>query len=117
MDKSIRDIRNFVVKQMLKSDWTSEGRNDYYTNKLLSIKKDFDKSIWVFSFDNGSFHSFNDLGINKYILYILLLFVKNSDRKRKESLKSEKLRNEWQYFLNKNKDIDRDNKIKKIINR
>lgn len=115
MDKSVRDIRSFVIKQMLKSEWSSEGRNNYFTNKFISIKKDFDKSIWVFAFETGSFHSFDNIGINKYILYILLFFVKRSDKKRKDSLKNDKLKSEWRYFLDKNKDIDRDNKIKKIV--
>ena len=115
MDKSVRDIRSFVIKQMLNSEWSSEGRNNYYTNRIISIKKDFDKSIWVFSFESGSFHPFDNLGINRYILFILLYFVKRSDKKRKDSLKNDKLKSDWLYFLDKNKDIDRDNKIKKII--
>lgn len=115
MDKSVRDIRNFVIKQMLNSEWSSEGRNDFYTNNIISIKKDFDKSIWVFCFENGSFHTFKNLGINKYILYLLLFFVKRSNNKRKDSLKNDKLKSDWQSFLNKNKDLSRDEKIKKII--
>jgi len=116
MDNSLKDIRRFIIKQIIKSSWSSEGRSDFYSNGVVSIKKDFDKSIWTFSLQNGNFYSFKDIGINKYILYFLLFFVKHSDRKRKELLKSENIRNEWVGFLKRNKDIDRDNKINKIIN-
>lgn len=116
MDKSVKDIRSFVIKQMLSSEWTSSGRSDFYSSDFLTIKKDFDKSIWVFSIQDGTYHEFKDLGINKLFLYILIFFVKRSDKKRVESRRYDKLKNEWTKFLSKNKDIDRDNKLNKIIN-
>lgn len=116
MDNSLKDIRSFIIRQILKTSWSSEGRTNFYSNGVLYLKIDYDKSVWVFSLDGSSYHTISSIGINKYIFYVLLFFVKRSDEKRKESLKSEKLRSEWNSFLKRNKHIDRDNKIDKLIN-
>lgn len=94
MNKSLKDIRIFVIRQILETDWSSEGRSNYYTNSVVSFKKDFDSDFWVFSFDNSSYHTVKSIGINKYIFYILLFLMKRSDKKRKELQKTENIRND-----------------------
>lgn len=116
MDKSIRDIRRFVVNLMITSEWSTQGRSNFYTTKNLNIKKDFDNGGWLFSINEGnSYHRFVDIKLNKIFVYILLIFVKHSVKKQSENRKHDKLKNEWSNFLKSNKEIDRDNKINKII--
>lgn len=116
MDKSIKDIRKFIISQMISSEWTTQGRSNFYSTKHLNLKKDFDNGIWLFSInEGGSYHSFNDIKIGKIFVYLLLLFVKRSVKVQTENRKHDKLKSEWSNFLKSNKDIDRDNKINKIV--
>lgn len=118
MDKTLKDLRNFIIKEAFNSDWETEGRKDYYTTKYISIKKGFDDDSWYFRLNGGAdkFHSLKSIGINKFILYFLFIFIKRNIKINLKIRKDDGLRNEWNSFLNKNKDINRDQKINKIIN-
>jgi hypothetical protein len=117
MDRTLRDLRNFIIKEVFNGNWETEGRKDYYTTNYISIKKGFDDDGWYFRLNGGAdkFHSFKSIGVNRFVLYFLFLFIKRNIKVNAEKRKNDGLRNEWNKFLNNNKDINRDQKIDKII--
>ena len=121
MDNVIKDLRRFIIKEIVSSEsqWSTEGRKEYYATKYVSIKRGFEDDSWHFKLNGGpdKFHSFKSIGLNKYIIYILFIFIKRNINKSTEMRKNDGLKNEWNNFLNNNKDINRDNKINKIINK
>lgn len=122
MDSTIKDLRKFIVKEMINLEdhkWSTEGRKDFYTTKYVSIKKSFDDDSWCFKLNGGpdKFHSFKSIGISKYFLYLLFIFVKINIKRSVEMRKNDGLKSEWNRFLDDNKDINRDEKIEKIIKR
>ena len=119
MESTLKDLRKFVIKEIINknSQWSTEGRKEYYTTKYVSIKKNFDTDLWQFKLNGGidKFFDFKSIGINKYLVYILFLFIKRNINKQANIRKIESLINAWGYFLNNNKDIKRSDKIDKII--
>jgi hypothetical protein len=122
MDSTIKDLRKFIIKEMVSFEdhkWSTEGRKEYYTTKYVSIKKSFEDDSWCFKLNGGpdKFHTFKSIGINKYVLYFLFLFIKRNIKRSVEMRKNDGLKNEWNRFLDDNKDVNRDEKIDKIIKR
>jgi len=119
MESTLKDLRKFVIKEIINknSQWSTEGRKEYYTTKYVSIKKNFDTDLWQFKLNGGvdKFFDFKSIGINKYFVYILFLFIKRNINKQANIRKNESLITAWGYFLNNNKDIKRNDKINKII--
>jgi len=119
MESTLKDLRKFVIKEIINknSEWSTEGRKEYYTTKYVSIKKNFDTDLWQFKLNGGvdKFFDFKSIGINKYFVYILFLFIKRNINKQANIRKNESLITAWGYFLNNNKDIKRNDKINKII--
>jgi hypothetical protein len=119
MESTLKELRKFVIKEIINrnSQWSTEGRKEYYTTKYVSIKKNFDTDLWQFKLNGGvdKFFDFKSIGINKYFVYILFIFIKRNINKQANIRKSESLITAWDYFLNNNKDIKRNDKINKII--
>jgi hypothetical protein len=119
MESTLKDLRKFVIKEIINknSQWSTEGRKEYYKTKCVSIKKNFDTDLWQFKLNGGvdKFFDFKSIGINKYFVYILFLFIKRNINKQANIRKNESLITAWGYFLNNNKDIKRNDKINKII--
>ncbi len=119
MDSSIRDLRKFIIKEIISSDsqWSTEGRTDYYSTKYISFKKSFDTGLWQFNLSSGDskFYDFKTIGINNFFLKILFFFIKRNISKQLNIRKNESLSNAWNNFLKSNKEINRDSKIDKII--
>lgn len=119
MEIALKELRKFVIKEIINknSQWSTEGRKEYYSTKYVSIKKNFDTSLWQFKLNGGfdKFFDFNSIGINKYFVYILFLFIKRNINKQTNIRKNEILISSWDHFLNNNKDIKRNDKIDKII--
>lgn len=119
MEIALKELRKFVIKEIINknSQWSTEGRKEYYSTKYVSIKKNFDTNLWQFKLNGGfdKFFDFNSIGINKYFVYILFLFIKRNINKQTNIRKNEILISSWDHFLNNNKDIKRDEKINKII--
>jgi hypothetical protein len=119
MESTLRELRKFLIKEIINknSEWSTEGRKEYYMTKYVSIKKNFDTGLWQFKLNGGydKFFDFKSIGINKYFVYILFLFIKRNINKQTNIRKNESLLNSWNSFLNSNKEIKRDNKINKII--
>ena len=119
MESTLKDLRKFVIKEIINknSQWSTEGRKEYYTTKYVSIKKNFDTDLWQFKLNGGvdKFFDFKSISINKYFVYILFLFIKRNINKQANIRKNESLISSWDHFLNNNKDIKRNDKINKII--
>jgi len=119
MNSTIKDLRRFIVKEIINSEsqWSTEGRSNYYSTKYVSIKKNFDTGLWQFnlSSSDSKFYDFKSIGINNFFLKILFFFINRSITKQANIRKNENLLNSWNVFLNNNKEINRDSKIEKII--
>lgn len=120
-----KEIKQFVISQMKEADWEVEKYNDLnkYTSKHLTInlesnirqKVDFVLKIPIGYSNSDLKLSRKELGINYFQFRWLLRYVKKScklvDRRRREA----EISRNWKRFLEKNKDIKRDNKINQII--
>jgi hypothetical protein len=119
MDNSIKDIRKFLIKEIISSDsqWSTEGRSNFYSTKYVSLKKNFDTGLWQFnlSSSDSKFYDFKTIGINNFFLKILFFFITRNINKQVNIRKNESLSNAWNNFLKSNKEINRDSKIDKII--
>ena len=119
MDNSIKDIRKFIIKEIISSDsqWSTEGRSNYYSTKYVSFKKNFETGLWQFNLSSGDskFYDFKTIGINSLFLKILFFFITRNINKQVNIRKNESLSNAWNNFLKSNKEINRDSKIDKII--
>jgi len=119
MDSTIKELRSFIIKEIISSEsiWSTEGRTNYYSTKYVSLKKNFDTGLWQFNLNSGDskYYDFQSIGLNKFFVRILLIFVKRSVNKLSKVRKNDVLVQVWNNFLKSNKEINRDNKIDKII--
>jgi hypothetical protein len=119
MDNTIKELRRFLIKEIIsrESTWSTEGRTNYYSTKYVSIKKNFDTGLWQFNLNSGDskYYDFESIGLNRFFVRILLIFVKRSVNKLSKVRKNDVLIQVWNNFLKSNKEINRDNKINKII--
>lgn len=120
-----KEIKQFVINQMKEADWEVEKFNHFneYKSKHINIQHDTTISQKVtFSIKIPSGYSYENLKLNReeleinYLQYrFLLKNVKRScsfvDKRRREA----EISYNWKIFLEKNKDLNRDNKIKQII--
>ena len=67
------------------------------------------------SSSGSKYYDFESIGLNNFFLSILFIFIKRSANKQTKIRKSDGLVQVWNNFLKSNKDINRDNKIDKII--
>lgn len=119
------EIKQFVITQMKEADWEVEKLNNFneYKSKHINIQHDTTISQGVtFSIKIPTGYSFEilklsrkELGINYFRYRFLLKNVKRScslvDKRRREA----EISYNWKKFLEKNKDLNRDNKINQII--
>ena len=121
-----KEIKQFVITQMKEVDWEVEkfdGLNEY-KSKHINIQQDTtisQKVTFLIKIPNshGSYQNLKlnrkELGINYLRYRFLLKGVKRScklvDNRRREA----EISRNWKKFLEKNKDLNRDNKINQII--
>ena len=119
MESTLKDLRKFIVKEIISSEskWSTEGRTDYYSTKYVSLKKNFDTGLWQFNLNSSGskYYDLESIGLNKFFLSILFIFIKRNVNKQTKIRKSDGLVQVWNNFLKSNKEINRDNKIDKII--
>jgi hypothetical protein len=119
MESKLKDLRKFIVKEIISSEskWSTEGRTDYYSTKYVSLKKNFDTGLWQFNLNSSGskYYDLESIGLNKFFLIILFIFIKRNVNKQTKIRKSDGLVQVWNNFLKSNKEINRDNKIDKII--
>lgn len=119
------EIKQFVINQMKEADWEVDKFNNFNEYKSKHIYIQHDTTISqnaTFSIKIPSGYSFEilklsrkELGINYFQYRCLLKNVKRScslvDKRRREA----EISYNWKKFLEKNKDLNRDNKINQII--
>lgn len=121
-----KEIKQFVISQMKEADWEIEKYNNSskYTSKHLTINHGTDilmKVNFILRIPSG-YSGYSDLIISRkelnlnYFYYsILLRNVKKSCKLADQRRREFELSSYWKRFLEKNKDIKRDNKINQII--
>lgn len=121
-----KEIRQFVITQMKEANWEVENFNNLnkYTSKHLTINHytTINQGVdFLIKIPSGTYSSTDlkinrkELGINllhfRWLLILVKRSVKLSDKRKREA----ELSRNWKKFLEKNKDIKRDNKINQII--
>lgn len=120
-----KEIKQFVLSQMKESDWDIETYNDadIYKSKYIDIRLETtitQKVKFILKIPSG--YSINELrlsrkelGINYFQFRWFLRNVKKScklvDKRRRDA----EISRNWNKFLEKNKELKRDNKINQII--
>lgn len=119
MERELKELRKFIIKEIINSDsqWSTEGRSNFYSTKYISFKKNFETGLWQFNLSStdSKFYDFKTIGINSFFLKILFFFIARNISKQVNIRKNESLSNAWNNFLKSNKEINRDSKIDKII--
>lgn len=120
-----KEIKQFVITQMKEADWEVEKFNDFNEYRSIHINIQHDTTIsqkvnFSIKIPSGYIYenlklSRKELGINYFRYRFLLKNVKRScslvDKRRREA----EISYNWKKFLEKNKDLNRDNKINQII--
>ena len=126
--KGLKEIKSFIISEIKneESNWHKhESRNEIeYKSKWLTIqipdnKKDESKDICIY-LSGGSYYSttysLKDIGLSKIRFNWLLKYnVDYFIRNREKRQKMENLVNGWNTFLDKNKSLNRDKKLDKIL--
>jgi|688.fasta_scaffold520318_3 hypothetical protein len=130
--KGLKEIKSFIISELKneESNWYKhEGRDEIdYKSKWLNItipcddhQKNRGKNITISlrgtdSYSNPTY-SLKDIGLSKMrfnwlLKYNVDFFIKNREKRQK----SENLVSNWNNFLTKNKSLNRDKKLEKILN-
>lgn len=118
-----KEIKQFVISQMKEADWYMEKYRDYskYNSKHLSI---FDGSQVEFTIIMPSGYSQNEfkltrdeLNFNFFHFIWLLKRVKKSCKLVDKRRRDQEISRNWNKFLEKNKDLKRDNRINQVLDR
>jgi hypothetical protein len=116
--KQISKLRDFMISQLKNSSWEESGwygfKNEYFTYYY-----DRDINGWKFEvkykYDTSARYFVYDIINPLYFWYLKKFFVgpaiRNSDKLKKEAEMAKISKN----FFEKNKDIDRDSKLEKIL--
>lgn len=120
----LKEIKQFVISQMKEADWCVEkGEINEYKSKHINIlhETDIAQRVTFIIKVPGYYSSENirlnrkELGINYFYYRYLLRIVKKScslvDKRRRE----QEISISWNKFLEKNKDLKRDNRINQVL--
>jgi len=121
--KGLKEIKSFIISEIKneESNWHKhESRNEIeYKSKWLTInEKNKDISIYLSGSDSyySTSYSLKDIGLSKIRFnYLINHNVNYFIRNREKRQKMENLVNGWNNFLNKNKSLNRDKKLDKIL--
>ena len=122
--KGLKEIKSFIIDELKNEDssWRKHEIRDSieYNSKWLSITipKNDKVEIELNSGDNYHRTKYNikDIGLSKIrfnwlIKYNVEIFIKNKEERQK----MENLVGNWNNFLDKNKSLNRDKKLEKIL--
>jgi hypothetical protein len=127
--KGLKEIKSFIISEIKneESNWIRhESRNEIeYKSKWLTItipdnEKNESKDISIYLSGSDSYYStsysLKDIGLSKIRFNYLInhnvdYFIRNREKRQK----MENLVNGWNNFLNKNKSLNRDKKLDKIL--
>jgi hypothetical protein len=114
MNKSLKEIKKFVINQMKSGSFSPGewGRKKIYESEYLIITEE-DGDI-LFKLNNFELKP-SDIGLSKLRIYFLMFGIKRSAKLFKERVKEEMISRKWKQFLERNKDLNRDRKIDKIL--
>jgi hypothetical protein len=109
--KGLREIKSFVISEIKneESNWQKNSNRDEieYKSKWLNIKIPCD--------NYSSSYSLKDIGLSKirfnWIIKDVDFFIKNREKRQK----MENIVNNWNNFLDKNKSLNRDKKLEKLL--
>jgi hypothetical protein len=119
----LKEIKEFVISQMKESDWESDHSRDLikYNSKHIVIKipnagrMSFNIKVpGAYSNDDINIKR-KELGLNLIHFWILMIYVKNSSKNVEERKREKEITYQWNRFLERNKDLRRDNKLNKIL--
>ena len=127
--KGLKEIKSFIISEIKneESNWIRhESRNEIeYKSKWLTItipdnEKNESKDISIYLSGDDSYYStsygLKDIGLSKIRFnYLINHNVNYFIRNREKRQKMENLVNGWNNFLNKNKSLNRDKKLDKIL--
>lgn len=116
-----KEIKQFVISQMKEADWSMEKYRDStrYNSKHLNIsvgsKVEF--SIIIPSgYSQNEFRMTRDeLDFNFFHFFWILKRVKKSCQLVDKRLREKEISRNWNKFLEKNKDLKRDNRINQVL--
>ncbi len=119
----LKEIKEFVVSQMKLADWITDHSRDLlkYSSKHIEIKIPITgKKTFTINVPSGYTHNDlvitrKELGINLIQFWYLMGYVKKSSKNVEKRKREKHLSYQWNIFLEKNKDLKRDNKINKIL--
>jgi hypothetical protein len=119
----LEEIKQFVISQMKESDWESDHSRELqkYVSKYLDIRiPSVGKNSFTINVPTG--YSSRDLvitrkelGLNLFHFWYLMRYVKKSCKNVEKRRRDREISNQWNRFLEKNKDLKRDTKLNKIL--
>jgi len=119
----LKEIKEFVVSQMKLADWLTDHSRDLskYKSKHIDILiTSTAKKTFTINVPSGYSHddlviTRKELGINLIQFWYLMKYVKKSSKNVEKRKREKQISYQWNIFLEKNKDLKRDNKINKIL--
>ncbi len=117
----IKEIKKFVISQMSSADWVSDDSRDLIkrTSKYLIIRVPTTGPITFIIKSEYGHSDFEltrkELNINIIHFWILFRRVKKSCNRLEIRKREKDISNQWNRFLEKNKDLKRDSKINQVL--
>ena len=125
--KGLKEIKSFIISEIKneESNWRKYESRDgiEYKSEWLNItihEKNESKDISIYLSGSDSYYStsysLKDIGLSKIRFNYLInhnvdYFIRNREKRKK----MENIVNGWNNFLNKNKSLNRDKKLDKIL--
>ena len=119
----LQEIKEFVISQMKEADWEADPSRDLirYVSKYLDIKiPSTGKKTFTINVPSG-YSSSNltitrkELGLNLFHFWYLMRYVKKSSKNVEKRRRDREISNQWNRFLEKNKDLKRNNRINQVL--
>ena len=117
-----KEIKEFIISQMKEADWSHNKYSDNwdkYSSKYIKIDWNYSGAIFSLNMDNRDWDTYQitrkELGLNFFYFLWLIRFVRKSSKLYEKRFRNEEISKNWNKFIEKNKEIIRDHKIKKII--
>ena len=118
----LKEIKQFAISQMKESDWVYQYSTDFmrYESKHIVIKlNSVDKTSFNIKIPNGYDLTItrSELGLNAIHFWILMRYVKKSSKNAEKRKRGKEISSLWGRFLERNKDLKRDNRINQVLDK